>query len=53
MRFVFELSAPVKPVVFALAPTGPYKNRLVVDLYNKSQATTAFHQPKQRLKTVN
>lgn len=37
VRLVFELSTPVKPVVFALAPTGPYKNRLVVDLYNKSQ----------------
>lgn len=40
VRFVFELSSPVKPVVFALAPTGPYKNRLVVDLYNKSQNAT-------------
>nr|WP_024592470.1 N-acetylmuramoyl-L-alanine amidase [Pseudoalteromonas sp. TB13] len=40
VRLVFELNAPVKPVVFALAPTGPYKNRLVVDLYNKSQAAT-------------
>jgi N-acetylmuramoyl-L-alanine amidase len=37
VRLVFELSAPVKPVLFALAPTGPYKNRLVVDLYNKSE----------------
>ncbi|MBQ4832716.1 N-acetylmuramoyl-L-alanine amidase [Pseudoalteromonas sp. MMG010] len=37
VRFVFELDVPIKPVVFALAPTGPYKNRLVVDLYNKSQ----------------
>jgi len=41
VRFVFELSAPVKPVVFALAPTGPYKNRLVVDLYDKSESSTA------------
>ncbi|WP_338365596.1 N-acetylmuramoyl-L-alanine amidase [uncultured Pseudoalteromonas sp.] len=37
VRFVFELTAPIKPVIFALAPTGPYKNRLVVDLYNKSE----------------
>lgn len=37
VRFVFELDAPVKPILFALAPTGPYKNRLVVDLYNKTQ----------------
>jgi len=38
VRFVFELTGSVKPVLFALAPTGPYKNRLVVDLYNKEQA---------------
>ncbi|NMM41821.1 N-acetylmuramoyl-L-alanine amidase [Pseudoalteromonas arctica] len=38
VRFVFELTGPVKPVIFALAPTGPYKNRLVVDLYDKNQA---------------
>lgn len=41
VRLVFELSGPVKPVVFALAPTGPYKNRLVVDLYDKSQSQGA------------
>ena len=38
VRFVFELKGAVKPVLFALAPTGTYKNRLVVDLYNKEQA---------------
>jgi len=38
VRFVFELTGAVKPVLFALAPTGPYKNRLVVDLYDKEQA---------------
>ena len=37
VRFVFELTGAVKPVIFALAPTGPYKNRLVVDLYDKNQ----------------
>ncbi len=41
VRFVFELTGPVKPVIFALAPTGPYKNRLVVDLYDKNQAEPA------------
>ncbi|WP_414858288.1 N-acetylmuramoyl-L-alanine amidase [Pseudoalteromonas sp. H105] len=41
VRFVFELKGAVKPVLFALAPTGPYKNRLVVDLYNKEQAKPA------------
>ncbi|MBE0358486.1 N-acetylmuramoyl-L-alanine amidase [Pseudoalteromonas aliena] len=39
VRLVFELNAAVKPVVFALAPTGPYKNRLVVDLYSKNKST--------------
>ena len=28
-------------MLFALAPTGPYKNRLVVDLYDKSQSQGA------------
>jgi N-acetylmuramoyl-L-alanine amidase len=41
VRLVFELNGPVKPVIFALAPTGPYKNRLVVDLYDKSQSKGA------------
>lgn len=36
VRFVFELLGATKPVVFALAPAGPYKHRLVVDLYDKS-----------------
>lgn len=50
VRLVFELSVPIKPVIFALAPTGPYKNRLVVDLYNKSQGTPLPSQtaPKHR-----
>jgi N-acetylmuramoyl-L-alanine amidase len=33
VRLVFELKVPVDPQVFALEPAGPYKNRLVVDLY--------------------
>lgn len=33
-RLVFELTANIKPVIFALAPTGPYGDRLVFDLYN-------------------
>ncbi|CCQ11480.1 N-acetylmuramoyl-L-alanine amidase [Pseudoalteromonas luteoviolacea B = ATCC 29581] len=32
-RVVFDLVRSAKPVVFALAPAGPYKDRLVVDLY--------------------
>nr|WP_245763791.1 N-acetylmuramoyl-L-alanine amidase [Pseudoalteromonas denitrificans] len=39
-RLVFEILEPVKPVIFALTPTGPYKDRLVVDLFaiNKKPA---------------
>lgn len=36
-RLVFELLAPVKPVIFSLAPTGPYSDRLVFDLYSKEK----------------
>lgn len=39
-RIVVELSRSATPKVFALAPTGPYKNRLVVDLYGKQ--TSAY-----------
>ncbi|CAH9049647.1 N-acetylmuramoyl-L-alanine amidase AmiB [Pseudoalteromonas sp. CIP111854] len=34
-RMVFELTSSVKPVIFALAPTAPKKDRLVIDLYAK------------------
>lgn len=33
VRLVIELKTPVDPQVFALDPVGPYRNRLVVDLY--------------------
>jgi N-acetylmuramoyl-L-alanine amidase len=33
MRVVFDLKAEVKPSVFALAPVGEYKHRLVLDIY--------------------
>ena len=36
-RLVFELTAAVKPVIFSLAPTGPYSDRLVFDLYGKEK----------------
>ncbi|CAH9057840.1 N-acetylmuramoyl-L-alanine amidase AmiB [Pseudoalteromonas haloplanktis] len=42
VRLVFELNGPVKPVIFALAPQALIKNRLVVDLYDKSQAKGAI-----------
>jgi N-acetylmuramoyl-L-alanine amidase len=33
VRLVLELKTPVDPQVFALEPAGPYRNRLVLDLY--------------------
>jgi N-acetylmuramoyl-L-alanine amidase len=33
VRVVLELKTPVDPQVFALDPVGPYRNRLVLDLY--------------------
>jgi len=33
VRLVVELKAAVDPQVFALEPAGPYRNRLVLDLY--------------------
>ena len=36
VRIVLELNQSVKPVLFALAPTEPYSDRLVVDLYGKN-----------------
>jgi N-acetylmuramoyl-L-alanine amidase len=33
VRVVFDLKAEVKPSVFALAPVGEYKHRLVLDIY--------------------
>jgi N-acetylmuramoyl-L-alanine amidase len=33
VRLVLELKTPVDPQVFALEPVGPYRDRLVLDLY--------------------
>jgi N-acetylmuramoyl-L-alanine amidase len=33
VRLVMELKQPIDPQVFALDPAGPYRNRLVLDLY--------------------
>jgi N-acetylmuramoyl-L-alanine amidase len=33
VRMVIELKEPVKPQVFTLEPVGPYRRRLVMDLY--------------------
>lgn len=36
VRLVIELKVPVAPQVFDLEPAGPYRNRLVIDLYPES-----------------
>jgi N-acetylmuramoyl-L-alanine amidase len=36
VRLVFDLKVPVSPQVFALAPNGVYRHRLVLDLYPKT-----------------
>ncbi len=38
VRIVFDLKTEVKPSVFALAPVGEYKHRLVLDIYPKNPA---------------
>jgi N-acetylmuramoyl-L-alanine amidase len=52
-RLVFDLTRAVKPVIFALAPTGPYKNRLVIDLYGKQQSVEPVHNKKKRDRVTN
>ena len=48
VRVVFDLRAEVKPSVFALAPVGEYKNRLVLDIHPAKPADPllALLQPK-------
>lgn len=46
LRLVLDLSSTIKPVVFPLAPAGPYGHRLVIDLpYEEKGATTAQAAP--------
>ncbi|KJY97747.1 N-acetylmuramoyl-L-alanine amidase [Pseudoalteromonas ruthenica] len=52
-RVVFELLKATKPVIFSLAPTGPYKDRLVIDLYDKSDGQQAQNIPKNRVLETN
>ncbi|MEI5639507.1 MULTISPECIES: N-acetylmuramoyl-L-alanine amidase [unclassified Pseudoalteromonas] len=47
-RIVIELSRSAKPKIFALAPTGPYKNRLVVDLYGSKMSAYSSDSNKTR-----
>ena len=46
MRLVLDLSSAIKPVVFPLAPAGPYGHRLVIDLpYEEKGGATAQPAP--------
>jgi N-acetylmuramoyl-L-alanine amidase len=42
LRIVIDLKAEVSPNVFALAPAGDYKHRLVVDIYPDKDPITAM-----------
>ncbi|MCS3454904.1 N-acetylmuramoyl-L-alanine amidase [Aeromonas rivuli] len=46
LRLVLDLKSTIKPVVFPLAPAGPYGHRLVIDLpYEESSARHATPAP--------
>lgn len=45
LRLVLDLSATIKPVVFPLAPAGPYGHRLVIDLPYEEKRSAAAAQP--------
>lgn len=46
LRLVLDLSSSIKPVVFPLAPAGPYGHRLVIDLpYEEKGSATAQPAP--------
>lgn len=44
MRLVLDLSSTIKPVVFPLAPAGPYGHRLVIDLPYEERGAAAAAQ---------
>lgn len=49
MRLVMDLSSAIKPVVFPLAPAGPYGHRLVIDLpFEEKGAAQASNKPVNR-----
>jgi N-acetylmuramoyl-L-alanine amidase len=45
LRLVLDLSSAIKPVVFPLAPAGPYGHRLVIDLPYEEKRSTAVVPP--------
>lgn len=52
VRLVLELNSKYKPAVFALAPSGGYGNRLVVDIAENSVVTKLKKQPKPVVKVA-
>ncbi|MCZ4338917.1 N-acetylmuramoyl-L-alanine amidase [Shewanella colwelliana] len=53
LRLVIDLVKPVKSNLFALSPTAPYGNRLVVDLEGgNGSKQTAVSQPKEQLRDI-
>lgn len=48
VRVVIDLKAEVKPSIFALAPAGEYKNRLVLDVYPAQDPLMAMLQDKEK-----
>ncbi|WP_299797550.1 N-acetylmuramoyl-L-alanine amidase [uncultured Shewanella sp.] len=54
LRLVIDLTKPVKANLFALSPTAPYGNRLVVDLDDSRSASKAkaTSKPKQKLRDI-
>ncbi|ENY73896.1 N-acetylmuramoyl-L-alanine amidase [Aeromonas diversa CDC 2478-85] len=48
IRLVLDLSEPIKPVVFPLAPAGPYGHRLVIDLPYEEKGSQPTSKPVAR-----
>lgn len=51
-RIVMELNGTYQDSIFPLTPTGPYGNRLVVDLLDKERKLIATHKPKNTKRDV-
>ncbi|WOH36694.1 N-acetylmuramoyl-L-alanine amidase [Thalassotalea fonticola] len=52
VRLVLELNNSYDDSIFVLAPTGPYGDRLVVDLLDKKRKQVATHKPKNTKRDV-
>ena len=52
VRLVLELNGSYDDSIFVLAPTGPYGDRLVVDLLDKKRKQVATHKPKNTKRDV-